>query len=493
MTQDTIAPAHPDLFNRDSLYIAGRWTTSAERKSIEIINPYTEEVLGTVPEANEADAEAAIAAAVEAHRSNPWKQLTFVQRGEILDKAADGIRARSEDIAETYVKDFGGLRAFAGYNVEAAAAVFAEHKRFAEELEAQQWRDNGGEKNLLLREPVGPVLAIVPWNASLVLAIVKLAPALLAGCPVVIKSDPASASVTFILAEVLEEVGIPEGMVSILPGTPESMGDLTVRPEFAHIAFTGSTATGRKIMHAAAENITDVTLELGGKSAAIFLEDLDPAAGAPLVVMGSLGQSGQVCTTYSRLLVPESRGEEWITTLTELFKSLPIGDPNEEGTAIGPLVNDTHRARVEKYIEIAKEEGATILAGGKRPDIPTGYFVEPTLVGDVTVEMRIVQEEVFGPVINVQTYRDLDDAVEIANSTEYGLAAAIFTANPDAALPLAARLEAGNVAINNFAASLVHPFGGYKSSGLGREGGIENVLHLLAIKQVRMPAEGLSL
>ena len=491
MTQDTIAPARPDLFNRDSLYIAGRWTTSSDRNSIEVVNPFTEEILGTVPEANVADADAAIAAAVEAHRSSPWQKLSFIERGEVLNKVADGIRARSEDIADTYVHDFGGLRTFAGYVTEQTALIFAEHKRFAEDLEAEQWRDNGGERNLILREPVGPVLAIVPWNAPLALAAVKLAPALLAGCPVVIKSAPEDPSVTFILAEVLEEAGVPEGMVSILPGKRESMGDIAARPEFAHIAFTGSTDSGRKIMHSAADNITDVTLELGGKSAAIFLEDLDPATGAQLAVPGSLGQSGQVCTTYSRLLVPESRGQEWISALTELFKSLPVGDPNDAGTVIGPLISAEHRATVEKYIQIAKDEGATILAGGKRADVPTGYFVEPTLVSDTTPDMRIVKEEVFGPVINVQTYRDLDDAVEIANSSEFGLAAGIFTTNPDAAVPLAARLEAGSVAINNFAACLVNPFGGYKSSGLGREGGIENVLHLLAIKQVRMPAAGL--
>ncbi|MFI7166294.1 aldehyde dehydrogenase family protein [Rhodococcus erythropolis] len=487
MTQNIIVSPKADLFSRESLYIAGQWTTSDARRSIDIVNPYTEQVIGTVPEANEADADSAIDAAVKAHRSNPWQTMSFAERGEVFARIAEGFRARNTDIEAAYIQDFGGVRAFASYMANQAAMIFSEHQRFAEQLTAREWREGGGERNLYLREPLGPVLAIVPWNAPLVLAAVKVAPALLAGCPVVVKSAPEDPAVSFIFAEVLHDAGVPEGMISFLPGRRESLGDIASRREFAHIAFTGSTASGRKIMHSAAENITDVTLELGGKSAAIFLDDLDPSEGAKLAVAGSLAQSGQVCTTYSRLLVPESRAKEWIDALTSTFAALPVGDPDDPNTVIGPLISADHRATVETYIESARADGATILTGGKRPDLPHGYFVEPTLISDVTSDMRIVREEVFGPVITVQTYATVDEAVDMANDSDFGLAAGIFTANTDAALALAPRLEAGNVAINNFGACLATPFGGYKQSGLGREGGIENVLHLLAVKQVRMP------
>lgn len=487
MTQN-IATSN-DIFTHTELFIGGRWTSSASRGTIEIVNPYTEKVIGTVPEANAADTDAAIAAAVAAVHNNPWQKMSFVERGAVLGKVAEGLVARSDQVLTTYTQDFGGVRAFGTFIAAQAAKVFAEHTKFAEQLVAEEWRENGGERNLIRREPVGPVLAIVPWNAPLVLTAVKLAPALLAGCPVVVKAPTEDPTVTFILAEVLAEAGVPEGMVSILPGRRGSLGDIAGRPEFAHVAFTGSTASGRTIMHSAADNITDVTLELGGKSAAIFLDDLDPAQGAQLVVAGSLAQSGQVCTTYSRLLVPATRKDEWIDALVATFRALPIGDPDHPDTVIGPLINAGHRATVEGFIDSARSEGATILTGGKRPDLPHGYFVEPTLITDVTPDMRIVREEVFGPVITVQTYTDLDEAVAIANQTEFGLAAGIFTTDTEVAMKLAPRLEAGNVAINNFGACLVQPFGGYKKSGLGREGGIENVEHLLAFKQVRMPME----
>ena len=487
MTQNLEATTTDELFTRTKLYIGGRWTSSPLSGTIDIIDPYTEEVIGSVPEATAADTDAAIAAAVQAMHNNPWQRMSFIERGDVLARIAELLVERNDDIESTYIKDQGGLRAFAPFIANQTAGIFAEHRKFAEMLQEQEWRESAGERNLLLREPLGPVLAIVPWNAPLVLAAVKLAPALLAGCPVVMKVATEAPSVSFILAEILEQAGVPEGMVSILPGDPDVLGNISSRSEFAHIAFTGSTSSGRRIMHDAADNITDVTLELGGKSAGIIFEDLDPADGAPLIVPGSLAQSGQVCTTYSRLLVPASRQQEWISTLVETFAALPVGDPDDPATMIGPLISAKHRDIVEGFIRSAREEGATILTGGGRADRSHGYFVEPTLITDVRPEMRIVREEVFGPVITVQPYNDLDEAIEIANSSEFGLAAGIFTSDIDAGLRLAPRLQAGNVAINNFGACLAQPFGGYKNSGLGREGGFENVQHLLTFKQVRMP------
>ena len=491
MTSTDVRTSQSALYTRDSLFIGGTWDRSPRRRTIAITDPYTEQVIGSVPEADRIDADNAIATAVDAFRNSSWRTMSYVERAAYLGRIADELEARNDSIVEAYVHDFGGVRTFGQFITAQSVLVMREHLRFAEELQdGPQWSEAGGERNLLVREPAGPVLAIVPWNAPMVLAVVKIAPALLAGCSVVVKVAPENPVSSFLLAEAIEASGLPQGLVSFLPAKRESLGDIATRPEFAHIAFTGSSASGVNIMKAAAENITGVTLELGGKSAGIFFDDLDPVMGAQLTLAGSLGQSGQVCTTYSRLLVPESRAEEWRTALVNAFESLTIGDPNDEATNFGPLISAEHRVQVEKYIQIAREEGGTILTGGGRPaNQPTGYFVEPTLVGDVTNDMRIVQEEVFGPVIVLQTYHDLDDAVEIANSTDFGLAAGIFTEDIDKAVELAQRLEAGNIGINSFGACLVQPFGGYKKSGLGREGGVENVLALQETKQIRMPRD----
>lgn len=490
MDDTTTSSDRASTFIRESLFIGGTWRPAEGRDRIPVTDPFTEKVIGSVPEANEDDADEAIRIAVEASRTNEWLNWTYRERGAAIARIADELDKRAEQLTDVYVHDLGGLRAFAPYVITSATTVLREHAVFGEMLSSEpEWRSNGGESTMILREPVGPVLAVVPWNGPLVLAVVKIAPALLAGCPVVVKVAPEDPLASFLLAEAIEAAGIPAGLVSFLPGRSSRMGNLPGRAEFRHIAFTGSTESGKRIMQSAAENITDVTLELGGKSAGIFLEDIDPEHGAQLVIPGSLAQSGQVCTTYSRLLVPESRAAEWIRALVLVFESLPIGDPSDSSTMIGPLVSAGDRERVESYIELIRAEGAQILAGGARPTgLETGYFIEPTLVGSVTNEMRIVREEVFGPVITVQSYRDVDEAVAMANDSEFGLAGGVFTNDIEAGIAVAKRIEAGSIGVNNFGACLVQPFGGYKKSGLGREGGIENVLALTETKQIRMPA-----
>jgi aldehyde dehydrogenase (NAD+) len=481
----------PELFNKDALFIGGRWTRRSDRESLEIVDPYSEQVIGTVPAADAQDAEEAIQTAVKAFESNPWQKMSLIERGEVLKRVGDELVVRSDDLVETYIHDMGGLRTFGQYMAVTGQAIFAEHAEFARRLSEDDSapRVNGNDRTMVLREPVGPVLAIVPWNGQVALGAVKIAPALLAGCPVVVKVDHLDPTASFVIAEALEAAGVPEGMVSILPGSPQHLGDIVSRPEFRHISFTGSSATGRHIMSSAAKNITGVTLELGGKSAGIMLEDFDPATAGPIILPGCLAQSGQVCTTYSRLLVPASREQAWRDALVAIFEGLTIGDPDDLATNFGPLITDAHRQRVAGYVDIARNEGATILTGGGPvADQPTGYFYAPTLIGDVDSSMRIVREEVFGPVITVQTYNDLDDAVAQANATDFGLAAGVFTQDIDLGVSLGRRLEAGNVSINNFGACLLQPFGGYKTSGLGREGGLEGVLEHMEIKQIRIPA-----
>lgn len=480
-------PTATSIFHRDHLFIGGEWVKPAGSKRIDIIDPASEQVVGSVPEANQADADRAIAAAVAAF-TGPWRDLTYAERAEYLGRIADELEARSHDAAEAYIKDFGGIYA-GGHAMAARSALHLRmHKKFAERLRDEPERLTiGGTEALLVQEPVGPVLGIVPWNTTFGISIVKIAPALLAGCPIVIKIAVESPMGSFVIADAIEAAGLPKGLVSFLPAPREALGDLTKRPEFRHISFTGSTPAGTEVMKDAADNVVDVTLELGGKSHGIILDDLDPAEHAPLVFAGTMGQAGQVCTTYSRLFVPRAKESAWRDSLTKFYASLVVGDPASPQTQVGPLVTANHRDKVESYIQIARDEGATILTGGGRPaHLSSGYYIEPTLVADVTSDMRIVREEIFGPVITLEAYDTEDEAITMANDTEYGLAGGIFTLDEERAIPLALRLEAGNISINLAASCLLLPFGGFKKSGIGVEGGFAGVEELLVWKQVQL-------
>ncbi|ALJ18870.1 aldehyde dehydrogenase [Microbacterium sp. No. 7] len=475
-------------FSRDRLFIGGEWVEPSGDERIDIVDPATEEVIGSIPQADERDAERAVAAAVDAFHSSEWRDLDYVERAAVLSRVADELEARTEQIAQYYTRDFGGLLVAGRMLPARGGGILRAHEDFARQLpQGPERRSIGGIDALVIREPVGPVLGIVPWNSTFPISIVKIAPALLAGCPIVVKIATESPLASFPIAEALQAAGVPAGLVSLLPGGREALGPLTRRDEFRHISFTGSTESGVAIMKDAAEHMADVTLELGGKSPGIILDDMDPATDAPLLFPGTMGQSGQVCVTYSRLLVPRSREAEWRTALADFYGSLVIGDPADPATQIGPLVTETHRRKVESYIDVARAEGATIVTGGGRPPgLERGYFVQPTLVADVTSDMRIVREEVFGPVIVLQAYDDEDDAVRIANDTHYGLAAGVFTRDQERALRIARRLEAGSISINMSGACLSIPFGGYKMSGIGREGGYEGVEALLEYKQIQL-------
>ncbi|MBY4108310.1 aldehyde dehydrogenase family protein [Rhodococcus fascians] len=477
-----------EFYTRDRLFIAGEWVAPLGRNRIDIVNPANEETIGSIPEASHADVDRAIASAVESFDSGPWRRLTYAQRAEYLSRLADEIEARADDVAKAYVYDFGGtIRSGRGMAAGAAALVRA-HVRFADQLSDEPERVTVGNlEALLVRDPIGPVLGIVPWNTTFFISMVKIAPALLTGCPIVVKVATESPLGSFVLAEAIEAAGIPAGQVSFLPGRREALGGITKRSEFKYISFTGSTPAGIDIMKDAAENVTALTLELGGKSAGIVLDDLDPTDHAPLLFSGTMAQAGQICTTYSRILVPRARESEWRNALAEYYDNLVVGDPSDPETEVGPLVSAHHRDNVERYIAIAREEGATILAGGTRPEgLLRGFFVRPTLVADVTSDMRIVREEVFGPVITIQAYDSEEQAIAMANDSEFGLAAGIFTLSEDRAIEMALRLDAGNISMNLSSGSFQLPFGGYKKSGIGREGGFAGVEELLQWKQVQL-------
>ncbi|MDN3059011.1 aldehyde dehydrogenase family protein [Streptomyces sp. SRF1] len=488
MTIATERELDDDLFNRTTLFIGGRWVEPGGDNRLDIVNPATEKVIGSVPEASEADVDRAIEAAVDAFKNSPWRRLSYAERARYLERLAEEIEARADRVAQAYVHDFGGTIRSGQVMAAGAAALVRAHVGYVDRLSDDPERVTVGNlEALLVREPIGPVLGIVPWNTTFYVSVVKMAPALLTGCPIVIKVATESPLGSFVLAEAIEAAGIPEGQVSFLPGRREALGAITKRPEFHYISFTGSTAAGIEIMKDAAENVTALTLELGGKSGGIILDDLDPVEHAPLVFAGTMAQAGQICTTYSRLFVPKAKEAAWRKALAEYYDGLVVGDPSDPATDVGPLVSASHRDKVERYIEIARSEGATVIAGGGRPaDLAQGYFVRPTLVADVTSDMRIVREEVFGPVITLQSYETEDDAIAMANDSEYGLAGGIFTLSEERAIPIALRLEAGNISVNLSSGSFQLPFGGYKKSGIGREGGFAGVEELLEWKQVQL-------
>ncbi|MDV7356641.1 aldehyde dehydrogenase family protein [Rhodococcus oxybenzonivorans] len=480
------------LTSRDTLYIAGMWSEDSDRAWIEVENPVTEDVIGRVPSATNADVDSAVTAAVDLHRRGGWRDIGISERAKALSALADGIERRASDFEALYTLDQGGLAAFANFTAAAAAAIFRDTASLAQQIDlGPTRRDTTTGSVYVSREPVGPVAAIVPWNAPLVLAAVKIAPALLAGCPVIVKISPETPLVSFVLAEVFAEAGLPEGLISFLPGGRDLGRYLISRPGIGHISFTGSTAAGQQVMATAAERMTRVTLELGGKSAALVLDDAEPEQFAPLLAAGCTVQSGQVCTTQSRLLVPARNGKQWLDALTQAFDNLPVGDPADPSTAVGPLVSRAQLDRVESFVETARQEGATVLTGGGKPagaPFEHGYWYLPTLLTGTNSTMQVNREEVFGPVITVETYEDLDAGIEAVNDTEFGLSNGIYTSDIDRALSIAPRLESGAVAINSAGPNVTAPFGGLKMSGLGREGGIEGVEAFLETKQVNLPA-----
>lgn len=476
----------------DQILIGGRWVPSQADGWIEVENPATEQVIGRIPEASTADAEIAVAAAARAFADGPWPRMSIAERSELLARVADGIVARAAEFAALYVTDQGGVAAVAPHMTSLAAAItqdFADRGRVFS-LEPEE-RTSGLGRTIILREPVGPAVAIVPWNAPLIVSVTKAAPALIAGCPVIVKVSPETPLVSFLLAEVFASAGFPDGVISFLPGGRELGEYLVAHPAVRHVSFTGSTASGQNVMRSAADTMTRLTLELGGKSSAIILDDLAPADFLPQVRRACLGQSGQVCTTQSRVLVPRRRHAEFRDALSDYFGSLQVGDPTDPDTAIGPLVSRAQLDRTEAYVDIARRDGGTIVVGGKRPPgLERGYFYEPTLVDGVTNDMRIAREEVFGPVISLLTYEDDADAVRIANDSEFGLANGIHTGDIGRAMTIARRLDSGSVSINNSGSVLTEPWGGTKMSGFGREGGREGIESFLELKQVNGDLDG---
>ncbi len=475
------------LRHADRFFIGGEWVEPSSDAVIDVIDSTSEQLFFSVAEAKEPDMMRAVAAAREAFDQGPWPRLSHEQRAEYLRAIASELGGRTEDLGQIWPRESGVLHVVAKGSVAGAAATFNYYAGLAQtfpfEEEAQP--SAGGKFGLIVREPVGVVGAIIPWNAPLGLISYKVAPALLAGCAVVLKASPEAPGEAYVMAEIAEAVGLPPGVLNVVTADRE-VSELLVRdPRVDKITFTGSTAAGRRIASLCGERIARCTLELGGKSAAVILDDMDLATAATSLARAECFLTGQVCSSLTRIVVSENRHDELVDALAGIFSQVQVGDPFDAQTNMGPLVAERQRDRVEGYIAKGVAEGATLATGGGRPKhLDRGWFIEPTVFGNVDNSSTIAQEEIFGPVLSVIPAQNEQEAIAIANDTIYGLNASVFTNDVERARDVARQLRSGTVGHNAFRTDFGIAFGGFKQSGIGREGGTEGLHPFLETKTV---------
>ncbi len=475
------------------LFIGGAWVDPATDEVIEVVSPATEEPIARVAAAGPADVDRAVTAARRAFDEGPWPRLAPTERIEIVRQLAKVYGERKTEMAAVITAELGAPTKFANrVQVGLPAYLMTVLADIAASFEWQEARPGVYGRNVLIRkEPVGVVAAIIPWNMPQFLITTKLIPALLAGCTVVLKPSPESPLDALLFAEMLEQIGLPPGVVSILPGGRETGAHLVSHKGVDKVSFTGSTESGRQVAIACAQNLTKVSLELGGKSAAIALADADPAAVAAAVQSSGMGMAGQICNALTRVLAPAERADDYAQALGAELASLKVGDPTDPQTIIGPLVAKRQQQRVRSYIEAGIQEGARLVVGG--PEMPEGidrgWYVRPTVFADADNTMKIAREEIFGPVVTVIPYRNEEEALRIANDSEYGLAGSVFTKDVDRGLEVAARVRTGTFGVNQgYGMDPAAPFGGVKRSGYGRELGREGIEGFLDIKSITIAA-----
>jgi acyl-CoA reductase-like NAD-dependent aldehyde dehydrogenase len=469
---------------RDRLFIGGEWVAPAGAETIAIVNPTTEEPLGSIPAGGPADVDRAVAAARAAFEG--WAATPPAERGEHLAAVAAGLKERREELAAAITAELGmPLKLCKAIQVGLPTGAFASMPGLIEEI---AWEEELGNSRLL-REPVGVLGAITPWNYPLHQIAAKVAPALAAGCTVVLKPSEIVPLNAFVLAEVIEAAGLPAGAFNLVTGTGPTVGEaIAGHAGVDMVSFTGSTRAGRRVSELAAATVKPVAMELGGKSPNVLLDDADFARAVPDGVAKCFLNSGQTCSALTRMLVPRSRLAEAEEIAAATAEAFTPGDPFEPETRLGPLVSDRQRGRVRDFIAAGENEGARLLTGGAdAPDgLDRGFFVAPTVFSDVTPEMTIGQEEIFGPVLAIQPYDDTEDAVRIANSTPYGLAGGVWSGDPERAVAVARRIRGGQIEVNGGAFNPLAPFGGYGQSGHGRENGRFGIEELLQIKSLQL-------
>jgi acyl-CoA reductase-like NAD-dependent aldehyde dehydrogenase len=479
-----------ELVEHGQLFIGGELTDPLGTDVIEVISPHTEEVFGRVPHASKADVDRAVETARRAFDDGPWARASLDERIEVVTRIKDAIAVRHEEIARTISSENGSPYSWSVLaQALGAMMVWDAAITVARGFTYEETRDGALGKIMVRREPVGVVAAVVPWNVPQFVAAAKLAPALLTGCSVILKPSPESPLDAYILADITREAGLPEGVLSILPADREVSEYLVGHPGVDKVSFTGSVAAGKRVMEVASRHLTRLTLELGGKSAAVVLPDADVESTVAGVVPAAWMNNGQACVAQTRILLPRSRYDEFAEAFAAAAGALVVGDPLDAATQVGPLVARRQQQRNLDYIRIGQEEGAKILTGGGRPPgLDRGWYVEPTLFGDVDNSMRIAREEIFGPVICLLPYGDESDAVKIANDSEYGLSGSVWTADVEHGIDVARRVRTGTYSVNTFSLDMLGPFGGYKNSGLGREFGPEGYGEYLEHKMIHLPA-----
>ncbi len=470
---DTISLRHPER-----LYIDGQWRAPAAGGRLDIISPHTESLACSVAAAGVADMDLAVIAARRAFDSGPWPRLSAAERAAYLKQLHAALLPRAESLSQALTLQNGTLASTAPMLTGLSLMLLDFYANGAAGFQFEEPAQpmDGQGRALIVHEPVGVAAIIVPWNAPFSILINKVAPALLAGCTVIMKPAPETPLEAFILAEAAEEVGLPPGVLNLLPAGPEASDHLVANPGIDKVSFTGSTATGKRIASLCAQRVARHTLEMGGKSAAILLDDYDLQQAARILAQTITMACGQVCATLSRVIVSRQRQAALVEALKTELQAIKVGDPLDPTTQMGPLAMERQLARVRGYIELGVQEGATLVCGGGRPPgLDRGYYVEPTLFADVDSSMRIAREEIFGPVLCVLPCEDEADAVRIANDSDYGLYGAVFTHDNAKAYSIARAVRTGTMSQNGFRADFFLPFGGFKQSGIGREGGVSGL------------------
>ena len=470
-----------------SIFVDGQEVIAHSDQRIVLTNPATEEVIASVPDSDEVDVDRAVQAARAALPS--WRERSPIERSACLTALAAAFETRQEEIARLVTSQNGSpITRSLGSNAALPLRTYRYNAELARQLVDDEMREWEGRHTLVHGEPVGVVGAIVPWNAPQGLISQKLGPALAAGCTVVLKPSPETSLDGFLLGELIRASGIPDGVVNIVSGGRATGEAIVGHPDVDKISFTGSTAAGKSIAATCGQSLKAVTLELGGKSAAILLEDVDIEQFRTQLIPTCLPNTGQVCYSSTRILAPRSRYDEVVEAIVSEFERSPIGDPEDPATIFGPLVTDRQRVRVEGYISAGNAEGARLVVGGGRPkELPVGYYVEPTLFIDVDNGSKIAREEIFGPVLSVIPYATEEEAIALANSSTYGLAGSVFSKDVDRALAIARRIDTGSVTVNGYRNAPNVPIGGHRDSGLGQQGGLEGFLTYRKYTSIALP------
>ena len=472
------------MHTRDQLYIDGKWVQPIGTGSIDVINPATEEIIGKIPVGSKEDIDIAASAARIAFDS--WSKSSIETRIDILNALSNALKERGEDIAQTITAEVGTPIGYSRVAMVGTPRVVS--RSYAKILENFDWEEKV-RNSIICKEPIGVCAFITPWNFPLHQIIGKVAPAIAAGCTMILKPSKEAPLSAFILADILHEIGLPSGVFNLVSGHGSEIGNyMSSHPEVDMVSFTGSTGAGISVSEAAATTVKRVTLELGGKSANVALEDADPTLVAKKAIGACHQNSGQTCSALTRLIIPESMSDEVYEIIAEKNNSYTVGDPLEERTRCGPMVSLRQQKSVSKYIESGINEGATLISGGLgMPEgISKGYYVKPTIFANVSPDMKIWKEEIFGPVLVITTYKSEEEALKLANDSIYGLSGGVWSKDEERAIKFAKDMRTGQVSVNGGAFNVSAPFGGYKLSGNGRELGSHGLNEFLEIKSIQL-------